>query len=162
MKKSISELGNYRIPEYLLIRMLVNYEIIRSEYYMKHGEYGRKDESLRYIYSVYSKLKLNEDDMLSLAQFFASYNWIEMAINILRKKVSEIGVDEDLLFYFINLTILRERYVKSEDYRKIMMNAYNINPARFCNMFNSIKNGGITFQLLEDDYLRRYYCENCR
>ncbi len=161
-KKSISELGNYGIPEYLLIRMLVNYEIIRSEYYMKHGEYGRKDESLRYIYSVYSKLKLNEDDMLSLAQFFASYNWIEMAINILRKKVSEIGVDEDLLFYFINLTILRERYVKSEDYRKIMMNAYNINPVRFCNMFNSIKNGGITFQLLEDDYLRRYYCENCR
>lgn len=35
-----------------------------------------------------------------------------------------------------------------------------MNKERFCKLFNSIEKGGVTFQLLKDDYLNDTYCEN--
>ena len=42
-----------------------------------------------------------------------------------------------------------------------MLNTINVNKTRFCNLFNSTKKGRVTFQILQDEYLRDVYCENC-
>ena len=42
-----------------------------------------------------------------------------------------------------------------------MLNAINMNKNRFCKLFNSIDTGGVTFQLLQDEYLNETYWENC-
>ena len=42
-----------------------------------------------------------------------------------------------------------------------MLNAIEMNKERFCKLYNSYLNEGVTFQLLENEYLRKTYCENC-
>ncbi len=106
-------------------------------------------------------MSLSDLDYLSLAQYFASYTKYDWATKLLVKKVKSVDVDEDLLFYYLNLTIIDEKMTKRSDYRAILLNAYNINPARFCGIFEPFGEGGITFQLVENEYLRKTYCESC-
>ena len=79
----------------------------------------------------------------------------------MNKKVRSIEVDEDLLFYYLNLTLIDAELTKTDDYRAIMLNAFNQNKERYCKLFNSVDDGGVTFQLLDNAYLRKGYCENC-
>jgi hypothetical protein len=75
--------------------------------------------------------------------------------------VKSIDVDEDLLYYFINLTIIDDKLTSNDDYRTVLLNAINMNKDRFCKLFNAVEDGGVTFQLLENEYLLQIYCENC-
>jgi hypothetical protein len=161
-KKEINDLKKYGIPDNLVKRMLINYEIIMCEYYMMQGDFVNKDKSLKYTYSNYKYVPLSDFDYLSLAQYFASYAKYDWATRLLEMKVKSIDVDEDLLFYYLNLTLIDEKMTKRSDYRTIMLNAYNINPSRFCDIFEPFGQGGVTFQLLENEYLRETYCENCK
>jgi len=161
-KKEITELKILGIPDNLVKRMLINYEIIMCEYYMTQGDFSNKDKSLKYIYSNYKYVPLSDYDYLSLAQYFASYTKYDWATKLLEKKVKSVDVEEDLLFYYLNLTLIDEKMTKRSDYRTILLNAYNINPSRFCEIFEPIGQGGVTFQLLENEYLRKTYCENCK
>ncbi len=160
-KKEINELKKYGIPLNLVKRMLMNYEIIMSEYYMAAGDYVNKDKSLKFIYANYKYIPLADPDYLSLAQYFASYTKYDWATKLLEKKVKNINVNEDLLFYYLNLTIINESITKKPAYRTVLLNAYNINPTRFCGLFEPFGQGGVTFQLLDNEYLRKTYCESC-
>ena len=86
---------------------------------------------------------------------------MEQATALIENRVNRIDVDEDLLFYYLNLTIIDEALTQTSDYRSIMLNAFNRNKTRYCRLFNASNDGGVTFQLPEDDYLRDSYCENC-
>jgi len=92
----------------------------------------------------------------------AYYANIEWAAELLDKKVRSITVDEDLLFYYLNLTLINSSITKSDEYRTIMLNASTLNKKRYCNMFDSPEKNGVTFQLLEDEYLKKGYCEICK
>jgi len=123
--------------------------------------YEAKDESIEFIIDTYEKFALSNYDYLSLAQFLTFYANQNDAIDVLDAKVRTITVDEDLLFYYLNLTITNTYNVASDNYRTIMLNAINMNQQRFCKLFNSSLNTGVTFQLLGNEYLRKIYCENC-
>ncbi|PCI35086.1 MAG: hypothetical protein COB60_04240 [Flavobacteriaceae bacterium] len=160
-KKQILTLKNYGISKALVNRMLVNYHIVKSEKYLRKQDYVNKDKSVDYIYANYKNVPLTDYDYLSLAQFLAYYSNIDKAVNILANKVKSIDVIENLLFYYLNLTLIDKELTKTTDYRTIMLNALNMNKTRFCSIFNALEDGGVTFQLLEDDFLRETYCENC-
>ena len=161
-KKEILDLDRQGIPQSLVKRMLVNYEIVMCEYYMSQGDFANKDKALRYIYSNYRYIPLSDADYLSLAQYFASYARYDWATKLLYRKVSSVDVNEDLLFYYLNLTLIDQKMTRRSDYRTILLNAYDIDKKRFCGLFDTYGSGGITFQLLENDYLRRTYCESCQ
>ncbi len=160
-KNQILALKNYGISQPLINRMLVNYHIIISENSFQKQDYETKDKSVEYIYRNYQNVPLTDYDYLSLAQYLAFYSNISLAVDILNDKVKTIDINEDLLFYYLNLTLIDKELTKTADYRTIMLNALNMNKTRFCSIFNSSGNGGVTFQLLEDDFLRGTYCENC-
>ena len=160
-KKEITGLKNWGIDQNLIKRMLINYEIIMCEYYMMQGDFTNKDKSLKYIYTNFKYVPLSDFDYLSLAQYYASYAKYDWATKLLSNKVKTVDVDEDLLFYYLNLTLVDDKLTKTADYRTIMLNAINFNKKRFCEIFNPFGQGGVTFQLLEDDYLRKTYCESC-
>jgi hypothetical protein len=161
IKRKIAALKNYKIPQPLIDRMMVNYHIVKAEKLMRARKYAEKDISIEFIEDNYEKFQKTDYDYLSLAQFFCFYANNDLAIDLLEEKMQEITVDEDLLFYYINLTIIDEGLTSSPDYRTMMLNAINMNKKRFCKLFNSISKGGVTFQLLENKYLRKTYCENC-
>ena len=161
LKKEILALKNYNIPERLITRMLVNYNIIIAENAMRKRDYKTKDNAVTYIKNNYKTFELSDFDYLSLSQFFSYYAKTEDAEALLEGKVKQIEVNEDLLFYYLNLTIINKELIEKDNYRTILLNAYNMNPERFCKLFNAFDDGGVTFQLLENEYLRQTYCENC-
>ncbi|MCB0449888.1 MAG: hypothetical protein KDC97_07195 [Confluentibacter sp.] len=158
----INALKNYKIDASLIDRMLVNIHIIKAETLMQQRDYANKDKSVAFINSTYKNFPLSDYDYLSLAQFFSYYTNTDLSVKLLENKAKSIDIDEDLLFYYLNLTLIDKQLTQDENYRTIMLNAININKARFCKLFNSIDTGGVTFQLLEDDYLSDTYCENCK
>lgn len=160
-KIEIYGLSKYGIPTTLINRMLVNYNIIRGDQYMQLKDYVNKDKCLTSIQSIYKNLTMTDADMVSLAQYFSYYAKYDWATALLKPKINNIDVDEELLFYYINLTVSDPTYTDKPEYRSIMLNAININQKRYCAAFNSIEKGGITFQLLDDAYLQKTYCENC-
>ena len=161
LKAQIKALLNYGISDALVSRILVNYHIVTVENLMRKREYLNKDKAIKFIESNYKKFQLSEYDYLSLAQFFSYYAHTDLSVALLKDKVKQIDIDENLLFYYLNLTIINPELTKTSDYRTIMLNALNMNKTRYCKLFNPFGEGGVTFQLLEDDYLRNTYCESC-
>ena len=161
-KNQILTLKKYGVEKNLIARMLVNFHIVKAEKNLKAREYDKKDESIEFIIDSYDDFKLSNYDYLSLAQFLTYYSNIDDATDLLDKKVREITIDEDLLFYYLNLTITNDYNVASDNYRTIMLNAINMNKERFCKLFNSNLEKGVTFQLLDNSYLKKTYCENCK
>lgn len=162
LHQKIHHLTNYGIDKRLITRMNINYNIIYSEYLMRDRKYKEKNRVISLINMKYKELTLSNDDVLNLAQYFVSYNAYDLAIRLLHPHVTKVDVDEDLLFYYLNLTIIDKKITAQDYYRTIMMNAININGERFCRLFNTFGKGGITFQLLDNLYLKRMYCESCQ
>lgn len=160
-RKEIVKLKTYGITQNLIDRMLVNFHIVKAEKNMRARKYDAKDASVEFILDTYENFKLSNYDYLSLAQFLTYYSNTDEATEVLDDKVRTITVDEDLLFYYLNLTIVDKYAVETEYYRTIMLNAIEMNKERFCKLFNSSLEKGVTFQLLENKYLKATYCENC-
>ena len=161
LKRRIGKLRGMGIAGPLEMRMLINHNIIMAEADMLKGDYSKKDERLAFIRSNYEAVPMRNKDHLSLAQYFASYANFSDAMNILEPHLADIDVDEDLLFYYLNLTIFDPEQTKKSGYRSTMLNAANKNKPRYCSLFDAFDKGGITFQLLDDPYLRKTYCETC-
>ena len=157
----INGLKKYGISKDLISRMLVNFHIVIVEKFIEQGDYSSKDNSVEYVNKNYKNFDLSSSDYLNLAQFFNDYGEVEMAVKLLENKARSIDIDEDLLFYYLNFTLIDRDLTEKKSYRTVMLNAINVNKARFCKLFNSVENGGVTFQLLADEYLRTTYCENC-
>lgn len=115
-----------------------------------------------FIYQTYVPLKLNDNDLVNLAKYFSHYSKFDWATTLLSSRVKSIDASEDLLFYYLSLTIFNTRNTASVPYRTMMLNAVNQNRKRFCGLFNSSYEGGVSFQLLEDPNLKKTYCENCQ
>lgn len=129
---------------------------------MRKRDYANKDKSVAYINDNYKKVPLRDVDYFNLAQFLTYYANTDKAAALLTDKVRNIDVNEDLLFYYLNLTVIDKDLTQTDDYRAIMLNAVNLNKVKYCNLFDAPEKEGVTFQLLEDDYLRNTYCENCK
>lgn len=160
-KKEIINLKEYGISKELIDKMIVNYHIVKAEEDARKNNHKGKDSSVNYVLKSYQNLILSDFDYLSIAQFFTYYSNIYDAIHTIEDKVNNITVDEDLLFYYLNLTITKEELTQTEEYRTVILNAINMNKKRFCSLYNSALKKGVTFQLLEDEFLRATYCENC-
>lgn len=158
----IKELDRFKYDPRVVRRMNINYNLIMCEYLIHEKRYAEKDKALQYIFSNYKNTPYSDDDLLRLAKYFTAYNKQDWAIKMIESRVSKINISEDLLFYYINLTISDAKYTSKPPYRTILLNAYNVNPIRFCKMYDTAySEGGISFQLLDDDYLKKNYCENC-
>ena len=162
LERDINALRNHGIEEPLVKRMLINFNILMAETYMMQGAYAKKDECMKYIFRNYRSLPLDDTDLLSLAQYFSSFANYDKAEQVLEKRINDIAVDRDLLFYYLNLTIIDEPTTQKPEYRKVMLNAISLDRPRFCSLFKPFGYGGVTFQLLDNSYLRSTWCENCQ
>lgn len=161
LRKEIEALRKLGVPDLLIRRLLINHSIITSEIKLKQKDYFAKDKAVQFIYTSYLPLKLNDVDLLSMAKYFATYSKFNWAVQILLPRVNSISVSEDLLFYYLNLTIYDPKYTANRNYRTTMLNGVSRNKDRFCSLFNSVSEGGVSFQLLEDVFLKKTFCENC-
>lgn len=141
--------------------LLINFYVLETARLFKAKRYLEKDASIREVVRLVAKSELTEEEAFIIARFYADYQKYKEAVNILKPYVYELNANEDLLFLYINLTIIDENVVRGSRYRTALINASQSNKKRFCKLFNSSSSGGITFQLLENKYLKRTYCEQC-
>jgi hypothetical protein len=160
--KYINDLPKYGIAPSLVKRMLINYHIVMCGLYMDRYNYAAKDKALEYIRDNYAAIPLSDADILALAKYLSYYSQLPWAVSLLEKRVHKLDVDEDLLFYYLNLKLFDPASFATDPVKKAALNAININGPRFCRFFNSSEKGGAGFQLLRYDELRTLYCENCR
>jgi hypothetical protein len=158
----IKGLSKYGIREGLVKRMLVNYNIILAEIHLKNENYEAKDKVLFEIKENYMDKSFTDRDLLSLGKYFSEYAQYEWADEIIAPRMNKLDVDEDLLFFYVNLCIFTQKDFTEDTYFNMLLNAININNTRFCRFFNSIDKGGISMQLLLDAFWKKIYCENCR
>jgi len=160
-RREIEGLRKLGIDEPLVKRMLVNHAIVMAEAHMLRGEYAKKDERMDFILRNYRDLPLGERDHLSLAQYFASFANYDKSLHVLEPLLTGLGADEDLLFYYLNLTISDPAITARGEHARIRDIALTKNRKRFCDLFLPFGKGGVTFQLLDDPALFRTYCEHC-
>ncbi len=160
--KEIMDLKKYGIEQKLINRLLINYHIIFSEYMLQARKYADKDWSVKQTWDLYSTQSFTNDDILRLAQYFAFYSHGVLAEKIIAPRIFDLDADEDLLFYYISLTIYKYEQIGEQNYRKLLLNAVNANPDRFCELFNPSHAGGINMLFLAYDFYKDQYCENCQ
>jgi hypothetical protein len=161
LRKSIEGLRKFKVPDALIRRLWINYHIILSELYMQQRKYGEKDKSVKFIYDTYGPLALNDGDLVNLSKYFSHYSKFDWARKILEPRVKSIDASEDLIFYYLNLTIFDKRFTSGPSYRTTMLNAVNENRPRFCKLFDASAAGGVSFQIKDNDFLKKTWCENC-
>jgi len=157
----INALPRYGIANPLVLRMQINYQILKCRDFMRKGAYAEKDQSLEFIRRNYPGLNLTDEEIYSLAKYFAFYAHFEWAEEIVNARVDKIDVSEDIVFYYLNLGFYHHDLYPTDKFQKAMLNAINLNRTRFCNFFKSINNGGAGMQLLEHAIFKQAWCENC-
>lgn len=160
--QDINNLEKYGIAQSLVRRMQINYHIIASEHAMRRLDYPAKDEAIKFIAMNYAQLNLDDKALLSLAKYLCFYAHCSLASQIISTRAAAIDVDEDLLFYYVNLNLSNESLFKTPAFTSIVQNAITLNRKRFCKFFNAINKNGSSFQLLEYDALMQLHCEHCR
>jgi uncharacterized protein YkwD len=163
LKNDIIGLSKFGVEAIQIKRLLLNYHLILAEKLLYQRKYAEKDQALKFINSTYKQAISTQKDYYELARFFARYSKFDWATTLLADKVTKVDVEEDVLFYYINLTLFDSKTTSKPGFRTILLNAANINKNRFCRMFNTIHSGegAISFQLLNDEYLKKSYCEIC-
>lgn len=159
--QEINALEKLGISNSLVKRMQINYHILMCNEYMNTFNYAAKDQSLVYIRNTYPPLNLNDEEIFSLAKYFSFYSRQNWAEELVEPRIDKIDASEDLVFYYVNLGFYHPSEYSTEKFRDAMLNAINLDRERFCKFFVVIDKGGASMQLLEDDDLRRIYCENC-
>ncbi len=154
-------LTNKTIETQALNKLRLNYFVLETQYYTHAQKFDVKNESVQQLIKVLPNVQLSDEERFRIAKFLAAHHQYKVALDLLAPRTKISGVHEDLLFLYINLSIIEEKVVQKPDYRAILSNASVVNKTRFCGLFNSAFNGGITFQLLENKYLKRSYCEIC-
>jgi hypothetical protein len=158
----INDLPKTGIDSSLVRRMLINYHIIMCGIYMSQYKYDAKDEAVKFIYLTYVDMQLSDEDILAMAKFLCYYSHKKLSELLLEKRVHQLDVNEDLLFYYLNLKFFDPAQFALESVKKAVQNAISINRKRYCRFFNAMDNGGASFQLLEYNILRDLYCDNCK
>jgi hypothetical protein len=161
LKTRIEALSRKGIPQLLVTRLTINYSLIQTEMDLRARRYQEREKWLKYIMGAYSKLKMTDADLLSLSKFLAHNARYSAAENLLTPRLKDINVSADVLFFYLSLTVYSPKNTASSNYRTIMLNAVNNDRSRFCHIFDPIPRDGVSFQLLEDQVLKKTWCENC-
>jgi hypothetical protein len=161
LNAKITSLQKSNIPKALVTRLLINYHIVQSEVAYQEGRYADREKSLKFVYDNFKRIALNDDDRLSIAHFMSYNSRFDQAALVLEPRIKKLDASEDLLFYYVMLTISKQKYLLSGGYRAFLLNVVNSNPSRFCHLFDPVSQGGLSFQILENSFLKKTWCENC-
>lgn len=161
IEKLIKSINKTDLHPSLVERLKINYYLLLTQYLTYDKKFKKKRKSVRSIYSHYKKLNLGDDEVLSLAKFMAFYSEFDIATDVLYPSTKSEDVSEDLLFYYLKLTIGNPKYTEKADYKNNLQKAVSLNQERYCALFLPKAQGGFTFQLKESTTLKKSYCENC-
>ena len=157
----LDQLQVSKIPPKLKYRPWINYYILSNEYYHQTNDFNSSRQMMKNILSIYKNI-LTYDDRLRIAKYFGNYYQYDQAEQIMRPVIENDDIPDELLFYYLNVTIAYDKYYKEDYYQELVERARKIDRVGFCNFFQSSNAGGISFQLLQYKKLKDIYCKICQ
>jgi hypothetical protein len=156
--KEIQSMLNMQIDKKYVKRLLINYYLLATEYFIKSNQSKLKEQALNYVNTNYLSVITNEAELILITNYLVTYGRLDLALKILQPLVSKPSVSEGLLFYYLGLTITSDFETSKLTYASILQSAARINKERFCRTFSS---EGVSFQLLNNEKLKTFYCKEC-
>jgi hypothetical protein len=161
LKKDILKLQKADFDYKMTQRLLLNFHIARTAQSIKAKDYEAVERSVKFIKGKYRRIDCDDEDMIRVGKFLTNYGRIDWAEDVLYRKANRVEASPELIFYYLNITITNPDKNIGDKYKTIMYNAINKDPEKFCKMFTNYNEGGVTFQMLSNDYLKGIYCETC-
>jgi hypothetical protein len=155
----IKNLKNLGLNPVLYDKLMINFHILRSYYRNEIEDFIEKDRSIDLISKKYKSLNLNENDDLALAKFMVYFDQKIIALDLVESRFKQNNANEELVFYYLNLLFFESQ---NQAYQKVIKKAASMNSKRFCHLFDSINEGGASFQLLENKMMKDEYCRICQ
>jgi hypothetical protein len=159
---SINRLQASGVPATAYNRLLINYHIVSLRSSMADKDLRARTRSVRAVRNLYGATLTREPELLNMAAFFVAYKQNDVAEKLLRPFARSASPDEDLLYYYIALTINETNTVNQRWYNDLMEKAQQMNPGRFCQLFQPVSvtdSAGIS--LLFKSKLKEIYCRHC-
>lgn len=161
LKLDILALEKSNFNEKLTDRMMLNFHIARSAQSLQEGDLESLERSVNFVKGKYRRAYWDDEDMIRVANFLTTYDREDWAQQVLYPHAKRIDADEDLVYLYVNLTMMNPDKIDNEKHKSAMLNAINRNQEKFCKLFASSADGGVSFQLLSNRYLKKIYCETC-
>ncbi|QCK13425.1 hypothetical protein [Mangrovivirga cuniculi] len=149
------------LVEQAYYKIRLNKFLLMAERAKQQKDYKELDLILQVLEMTLKKTELTPKETQQTARFLEYFGFSEMAIDVLSEYAYQQGVNPGVVSDYIAFTITREAFMRSPAYRELLKRFSQREKSLFCRLFNSYKNGGISFQLLEDRYLRDLYCKSC-
>lgn len=159
---SINRLQAAGVPATAYNRLLINYHLVSLRKSMADKDLRARTRSVRAVRNLYGATLSREPELLNMAAFFVAYKQNDVAEKLLRPFARRAEPDEDLLYYYIALTINEASSVNQRWYNDLLDKAQQMNPGRFCSLFQPVSvtdSAGIS--LLFKSNLKEIYCRHC-
>jgi hypothetical protein len=158
----INNLDQFDVPVWAKNRLLINFHLVSIRQSMAEADARKRLRSARAIRSLYTSSFTTDDELVNLARFFSAYRQTDVAERLLRPYARNNNPDEDLLYFYIILTINEATTVNMRWYNDLLEKAYEINPQRFCSLFQPVSSpGSAGISLLFRDRIKEFFCQNC-
>jgi len=158
----INNLQQFDIPVWAKNRLLINFHLVSIRQSMADTDARKRLRSARAIRNLYTSAFTTDHEIVNLARFFAAYRQNDVAERLLRPYARNSNPDEDLLYFYIILTINEATTVNMRWYHDLLEKAHELNPERFCNLFQPVSYpGSAGISLLFRDRIKELFCENC-
>lgn len=159
--EELEKLKRLNVDSHNTARLYANYYLLKSYYDAEKGNDKARERSMNSMYSYSTNANLSNKDIYNISLFYTKFNMYEEARKIIAPRISTDSPDENLLFHFIALSAQQGKDLEQTYMQELIRLAVGINPKRFCNMFNSKADEGLSFQLLEHSVFQNIHCETC-
>jgi hypothetical protein len=159
---SINRLEALGVPATAYNRLLINYHLVSIRKSMADKDLRTRTRSVRAVRNLYGATITRESELINMARFFVAYKQNNVAERLLRPFARVAEPDEELLFYYIALTINDESISNLRYYNDLLEKAQKINSQRFCKLFQPVTitdSAGIS--LLFKPKYKEIYCRHC-
>lgn len=160
--QKINALPDMGVPQLAYSRLLINYHLVKLRQGVVGMEPRQRMRRLSAVRNLYGGSQLNDDEIINLSMFFVAYHQPDMAERLLRPFARAAQPDEDILFYYIKLTISEGTNTNMRWYFSLLEKAQEVNPIRFCALFQPVgRPGAAGISLLFRDAVKDFYCKHC-
>jgi hypothetical protein len=156
--KDIRKLYNTKIDNYIVNRLLMNYNIIAADFYYEKQDFRKRVKALKQVNRYVLKAKLNREETFVMARYFIFQMQIEWAIKIMQPFIKSGDYDADFMMTFLSIAVYDEKHVKKEKLYAYMKEASEKFPSEYCDLFGE---KGMSEEFFTDLEIKSIYCTTC-
>lgn len=159
---SINILPDLEVPQPAYSRLLMNYHLVKLRQGVEDMDARQRTRTIRAVRNLYGGTELSEEEIINMTMFFVAHRQADIAERLLRPLARAAQPNEDILFYYIKLTISEDTNTHMRWYFGLLEKAQEMNPARFCALFQPVSvEGAAGISLLFRDAVKEFYCRHC-